>query len=45
MENKKKTIWFIPSFTYSAIYYDNTLSHIGLVTNEIMDIPEREIDR
>ena len=45
MNKKKKTMWFRPSFIYSDIYYDHTLSLRRQVTDKIMDIPEREIDR
>ena len=45
MDKKKKTMWFIPSFIYSDIYYDQTLSLRRQVTNETVDIPERESDR
>ena len=42
---KEKTMWFRPSFIYSATYYDQTLSLRIQVTNETMDIPERERER
>ena len=38
-------MWFRPSFIYSAIYYGNILSLRRQVTNETMDIPERERER
>ena len=45
MDKKKKTMWFRPSFIYLDIYYDQTLSLRIQVTNETIDIPERERDR
>ena len=46
MDKKKKTMWFRPSFIYNSdIYYDHTLSLRRQVTNETIDIPERERDR
>ena len=45
MDKKNKTMWFRPSFIYSDIYYDQTLSLRRQVTNEKMDIPKRERDR
>ena len=45
MNKKKKTMYFRPSFIYSYIYYDQTLSLRRQATNETMDLPEREIDR
>ena len=42
---KEKTMWLIPSFIYSSIYYDQILSLRIQVTNEIMDIPVRERER
>ena len=35
-------MWSRPSFIYSDIYYDQTLSLRIQVTNKTMDIPERE---
>ena len=42
MDKKKKVMWFRPSFIYSYIYYDHALSLRRQVTNETMDIPERD---
>ena len=44
MDKNKKTMWFRP-FLYLGIYYDQTLSLRRQVTNETMDIPERERER
>ena len=38
-------MWFRPSFIYSSIYYDHTLSLKRQFTNKTMDIPERESER
>ena len=45
MVKNKKIMWFRASFIYSDIYYDQTLSLRRQVTDETIDIPEREIDR
>ena len=45
MDKKKKTMWFRLSFIYSDIYFDQTWSLRIKVTNETIDIPERDIYR
>ena len=42
MDKNKKTMYFRPSFIYLDIYYDQNFSLRRQVTNETMDIAERE---
>ena len=44
MDKKKKTMQF-RTCLYTDIYYDEYLSLMRQVTNETMDIPERERER